>query len=160
MIVSARVQTTDRDADYRERFRFAFDPEAGFRNSPGAVRTKLAQILIGLTLTCAIGGHWAILQSVGWVGMAISYSHNATLAEALAKTFDGKHPCKLCNLVSAGKKSEQKQEVEKPVVKLDFLMAAAPSFLFQPRLETDPFYFPATPSARAQLPPTPPPRTA
>ena len=74
-----------------------------------AVRTKLGHTLIAFTLICAIGGHWAILQSVAWVGMVINYSQDSSLTVALQKTFDGEHPCKLCKVVRAGKKSEQKE---------------------------------------------------
>ena len=75
-----------------------------------------------LVLVLSLGLHWALLQSIAWVGMIASYSRVASLAEALSKTFDGKHPCCLCKLIQKGraeeKQQEQKQKV-KPGSKID-----------------------------------------
>jgi len=120
----------------------------------------MAKLLVVFTLVCAIAGHWAILQSVAWVGMAVKYSQNSTLTDALVKTFDGKHPCKLCQVVQEGKKSEQKQTSLKVEAKLDFWLARASSLLDAP----PPFVVPPAESslgqARSESPPTPPPRLA
>jgi hypothetical protein len=43
------------------------------------------------------------------MSMLVSFSQQGGLEEAISKTFDGKHPCKLCKLVSEGKKAEHKQ---------------------------------------------------
>ena len=40
----------------------------------------------------------------------IRFSQDTTLADALRKTFDGEHPCKVCQLVKAGKQAEKKQD--------------------------------------------------
>ncbi len=53
-------------------------------------------------LALLVGGHWGMLQVVAWTGMVITYSRDASLGEAVRKTFDGDHPCALCNEVSAG----------------------------------------------------------
>ena len=39
-------------------------------------------------------------------------STTESFCAALSKTFDGKHPCKLCKLVKEGKKSESKSEAQ------------------------------------------------
>jgi len=106
-----------------------------------------------------LGGHWAVLQSVAWMTMVASYSQTAPLKEALVKTFDGKHPCPICTFVAKGKKSEQKQETQKLLTKLDFFLASVPTGLFPP--VPDAHYFTTSPSsaARGYAPPTPPPRT-
>ena len=83
------------------------------------MRAKFAKILVAFTLICAIGGHWAILQSVAWFGMVVSYSNDSTFGEALVKTFDGKHPCCLCKAVQEGQKSERKQTLLKVETKFD-----------------------------------------
>ena len=88
-------------------------------NIPAQVRAKIAKVLIVGALVCAIGGHWAVLQSVAWIGMFVKFSQSDSLKPALVKTFDGKHPCKLCLLIATGKKSEKKQETPKPSIKLD-----------------------------------------
>ena len=58
-----------------------------------SVIARFPRFLIVLALAGSIGLHWAFLQSVAWDGMVISYSEDAPLSEALAKTFDGRHPC-------------------------------------------------------------------
>jgi hypothetical protein len=83
------------------------------------VRTRIAKVLVVGALVCAIGGHWAVLQSVAWVGMFVKFSQSDPLKPALVKTFNGKHPCKLCLLIATGKKSEKKQETPKASIKLD-----------------------------------------
>jgi hypothetical protein len=111
-------------------------------------------------LVLATGGHWALLQSVAWVGMAIQFSHTAALSVALQKTFDGKHPCKLCKVVEQGRKCSQEQDLQKLEVKMDFFCAERSSFAV-PSLD-----FPVvSPSPeimlpRTEAPPLPPPRLA
>ena len=84
-------------------------------------------------LIVTIGGHWAFLQSVPWVGMAINFSQSDSLGLALQKTFGGKHPCPLCKLVKAGKSSEKKHDLLKLEVKFEFLTDAGSCGLFPPR---------------------------
>ena len=124
------------------------------------MRTKFAQFLIVASLIVTIGGHWAVLQTIAWAGMAISYSKNAPLTDALVKTFDGKHPCQLCKAVKAGKQAERKEATLKVETKLDFWLARAASLLDAPM----PFVvLPGESDSvqpRAEPPPTPPPRLA
>jgi hypothetical protein len=68
---------------------------------------RFAALLAALTVC---GGHWAALQSVAWTNMLVCYSQKEPLREAIAKTFDGAHPCSLCHAVSAGNKSEKKAD--------------------------------------------------
>jgi hypothetical protein len=60
----------------------------------------------------AIGLHWAALQSIAWVGMLITYSHSGSVASAFEKTFDGNHPCPLCNAISKGQQSGKKPDIQ------------------------------------------------
>ena len=62
-----------------------------------------------VSLCAALGLHWAALQSVAWVGMIWSYSQSGSVASAIEKTFDGKHPCPLCNAISKGEQGGKKQ---------------------------------------------------
>jgi hypothetical protein len=82
-----------------------------------------------LALASSIGMHWAFFQSLAWVGMVISYSQDTTITEALAKTFDGKHPCALCKEIARGKQSEKKSEFPPQLKKLEFLATHA-RFIF------------------------------
>jgi hypothetical protein len=122
------------------------------------MRTKIARAIVVFALVCAIGGHWAILQSVAWVNMVVDFSQTSTLGSAITKTFDGKHPCALCKAVQEGKASEGNQTSLKVETKLDFWLASA-SLLLEPPL---PFVVlpgkSSTPLLRPETPPTPPPR--
>ena len=95
---------------------------------------RVSEFLLVATLSCSLGLHWAILQSAAWVGMAVSYSKSAPLKEALVKTFDGEHPCKLCKVVSAGKQSEKQAEFPTLAKKLEFTLIAHPFIFSAPTL--------------------------
>lgn len=66
------------------------------------VMPRSTRILTWLMLAMLVGGHWGMLQMVGWTGMLIDYSRDATFAEAWEKTFDGSHPCSICKTVDRG----------------------------------------------------------
>jgi len=125
------------------------------------VRTPLRTSCIAFLLVISIGGHWALLQSVAWMGMVINFSQTETLAEAVSNTFDGKHPCKLCKVVARGKASEQKQERLKVQTKLEPWVTQQGITLFTPRLVAEPFPSVVLPLlVRDGKPPVPPPRPA
>ena len=119
---------------------------------------RLPKIVLVVALSLSLGLHWALLQSVAWVGMVVSYSQSAPIAEALAKTFDGKHPCKLCKLVDAGKQTEQKQESQKTSAKVEFFFVSSPLMLHAPVLDLLPVFSFRLITTRGESPPTPPPR--
>jgi hypothetical protein len=85
------------------------------------MRLPRSRWLVVLALTLSLGAHWALLQSVAWVGMMAAYSRDGFIAEALSKTFDGQHPCCLCKMIQQGRAAEKKQEPQqiKPGSKLD-----------------------------------------
>jgi len=91
-------------------------------------------LLVG-ALFLAIGGHWAVLQTVAWATMLVDYSHNASLVEAVGKTFDGQHPCQMCADIQKNSQSEKKHEGVQLVKKVElfdqqivkFVPPAAPS---------------------------------
>jgi hypothetical protein len=81
---------------------------------------KLLRIL-GLPLICLAffglaGGHWLVFQTIAWAQMLQDYSRNASITEAIAKTFSGRSPCGMCTKIS----EEQQREGHTPaVVKFD-----------------------------------------
>jgi hypothetical protein len=91
--------------------------------------------------------------------MVVTYSQDASLKEALVKTFDGKHPCSLCKEIAKGRHSEKKSEFPQQLNKLDLLTPAAQFLL------TAPAHFRHVPIADnffrslSLTPPTPPPRS-
>jgi hypothetical protein len=121
---------------------------------------RLFQFLVAAALIIAVGGHWAVLQSVAWVSMAVTYSHTDSWEVALKKTFSGEKPCKLCLAVREGKQQEQKQSVLKVETKLDFVCLQSfayihPALPFTLLSASSDVAFP-----RADQPPVPPPRFA
>jgi hypothetical protein len=126
----------------------------------GVVARKLFQCCIAAALIVAVGGHWAVLQSVAWVSMAVTYSQTDSWNVALQKTFSGEKPCKLCLAVKEGKQQEQKQSVLKVETKLDFVCLKQLAYI-HPAL---PFTVLSPPSEvalpRPEAPPVPPPRFA
>lgn len=125
------------------------------------MRNRLAKSVVVLLLILSVGGHWALLQSVAWVTMVMEYSQESSISEAVSKTFDGRHPCKLCKLVKKGKESEQKQDALKVKTKIDFWVPAPEVAL--PRFEAAALEFPSLTENLPYLnaaPPLPPPREA
>lgn len=121
---------------------------------------RLGRFAVVLALVTAVGGHWALLQSVAWVGMTIEFSRTDPIDKAIAKTLDGQHPCNLCHFVAEGKKSERATDILKPATKLDLISTASfvlPTPAEQP-LNLTPFF--ASGTDRTDLPPSPPPRRA
>jgi hypothetical protein len=122
------------------------------------VLSRLPKLLLALALASSIGLHWAFFQTLAWAQMVISYSQDAPLTEALVKTFDGKHPCKLCKNIAESKRSEKKSDSELDLKKFEFsfvvsdFIFSAPAFLDEIR--------PAESFAPllTETPPVPPPR--
>ncbi len=123
---------------------------------------RFARILVLLAAVQILGGHWAVLQSVAWVKMVVDYSQTDTVTVALEKTFDGAHPCNLCNVVSKGRAAEQSSPLAKDVLKLKFEAILAPiAGLLPPRSVPAQFFVVASlPSDAFFSTPVPPPRRA
>jgi hypothetical protein len=112
-------------------------------------------------LCFSLGLHWLALQSVAWTTMLVSNARHAHLSEAVAKTFDGAHPCDLCKVVAQGSKSDEKSQVLPAITKMD-LICTTRSFRFLPpfvRYDYQPekiflqeqFYTPPAPPPRVSL---------
>jgi hypothetical protein len=116
-------------------------------------------VVIGLVLTLV--GHWAVSQSVAWVTMVVKYSRTTTFKAALIMTFDGQHPCELCEFVSEGRKADaQKPQHLLKAHSLDLFVEKPAVFLFlKPELPHADAADRAV-ALRSEPPPTPPPRAA
>lgn len=123
---------------------------------------RFARHITALMLVLTLGLHWTVLQSVAWMGMLVNYSSTGSFEEALEKTFDGKHPCKLCLAVAAGERSERNQkQLLNSFGKSDWLFAGSSEFNFirpesvavVPPSDLPPLFF-------GESPPVPPPRLA
>ena len=118
---------------------------------------RIARFLVLIAAVQILGGHWAVLQSVAWAQMLVEYAQSDSLGVAVAKTFDGDHPCSLCHTVSDGRAQEKKQEAKISILKLDAVLALAVQL---PPAQAKSFVYPARGSAmaaRTSTPPTPPP---
>jgi hypothetical protein len=125
-------------------------------NHPSVLR--FSKLLLVAALAISIGLHWALLQSVAWVGMVVNYAQSAPLGQALAKTFDGQHPCKLCKVVKNGQSTEKKQEAQKMEIKFEVFLSINCFTLYPPSLATPLAALAGKLSARFESPPLPPPR--
>jgi hypothetical protein len=122
------------------------------------VLLRLGKVLVVFTLVTTLSAHWALLQTVAWTTMLASNLQSSSLHDAVAKTFDGQHPCCLCKAIAAAKKSEQKNQVVSQNLKLDFLPVTESLVLIAPsRIELFPPKDFSSESV-SQQPLTPPPR--
>lgn len=132
-----------------------------FFNQTPHVLGRLGHLIVVAALLAAIGGHWAILQSVAWATMLADNLQTASVSEAVSKTFDGEHPCALCKRIAEGKKSEKKSDAPDLKVKklefaterVTFLFVAPAEFRLLPELI-------ASSNSFSLVPPVPPPRCA
>ena len=119
---------------------------------------RLGHLLLIVSLLAATGGHWAVLQSVAWTTMLAANLSTDSLGEAVSKTFDGEHPCALCQKITAGKQSEKKTEFTAPLQKFEYVNDA-PRFVF---VAPTAFTLLAAriefPDSLSSAPPLPPPR--
>ncbi len=122
------------------------------------VLIRLGHALLIAALLAAADTHWLILQSVAWTSMLADNLQTNSLKEAVEITFDGKHPCAICQRIAKGKKSEKKSEFASWVKKLDLSHNSA-------RVEFPPGKAWVIPrmgkgecKPRFESPPTPPPR--
>lgn len=72
--------------------------------------SKASRALLVALLFASSGGHWLVLQSIAWTTMVAAYSSSTEFGEAVAQTFDGAHPCELCEVVRKGKEGEKKND--------------------------------------------------
>jgi len=123
------------------------------------VFVRFGNFVLILALAATLGAHWALLQTVAWTTMLADNLGRHSLTEAVARTFDGRHPCCLCKAVAAGKKSGQttglalsSQKFEYPPA-VDALILVAPAqLLLVPRAD-------AFGESLTHRPLTPPPRS-
>lgn len=110
-----------------------------------------------LSLCFALGLHWAALQSVAWVGMLVSYSRAGSVASAVEKTFDGRHPCPLCKAIGKGEQTGKKQEFQQ-AGKLDMDCMRPPAAFVPPMRDFSWPAFAAEGLGSSPEPRVPPPR--
>jgi hypothetical protein len=80
------------------------------------IRHRIMTMVMALSLFMALGGPLALLQGVAWVTMVHDFSKSGSLSQAVEKTFDGQHPCPLCQKLAKARAAEEKAPVS---VKID-----------------------------------------
>lgn len=91
--------------------------------APSTLLQCLARWMVVAVLCISLGLQWALLQGIAWTGMLISFSRDGSLIEAVAKTFDGEHPCPLCKVVEEGQKQDPNKSANTPMKKLEAVLA-------------------------------------
>jgi hypothetical protein len=111
-----------------------------------------------MVLLLTLGLHWALLQSVAWTGMLISYSRQNPFPDAVRMTFNGEHPCRMCQAINEGRREEKQNEKLAPVNKIPLaIIWQAPVFCFESERQL-PSPVDSTFASRAEPPPKPRPK--
>ncbi len=122
---------------------------------------RSVQLVAALLLSLTLGLHWAVLQSVAWTSMLIERTQNGSFVEAIQTTFDGQHPCKLCQVVREGKSVEK---VPSSLTKLPKVEISTPEtvaiWVCPPQVEPVLRRAMPVPASRLDPPALPPPRLA
>lgn len=113
--------------------------------------------VVAVALIFSIGLQWPLLQSIAWVNMIVTYSQVDGFETAVAKTFSGKHPCKICHVVKAGQEAEQQQAKETSIKKIDLISEVPVVELFAPVISIPRPAFATGADLVFDSPPTPPP---
>ena len=125
----------------------------------GVVLRKLGHVLLIVILLSAGGTHWLVLQSVAWTTMLATNLRTSSLAEALERTFDGRHPCRMCRQIAHERQHEKKTELRCELRQLE-VTYAAPAFVFDaPAPPRQIFPAPDSLNCLTHAPPVPPPKS-
>ena len=116
-----------------------------------SIRTILKKL--GLPIACVamffvVGGHWAVIQGIAWTQMLWTYAlESDSIVDAVEKTFDGQHPCKLCVGIAKTQKDQGKNPMLAAAKKVDAFAAPFQHRLSEPKC--DEFSYPAAADSRA-----------
>ncbi|HTS19933.1 MAG TPA: hypothetical protein VMP11_20325 [Verrucomicrobiae bacterium] len=119
---------------------------------------RVRSAVLIFVLLAGTGAHWCALQSLAWTRMLAENLRTVPFAEAVVRTFDGRHPCSLCKVIANASKSPKKTDFLQPLPKLEFPLATQAMLLVTPRRS---HFVPASDEfvdSLSQQPPTPPPR--
>ena len=70
----------------------------------------ILRTLLAFSLVLLMQGPAMLMQEVAWVKMLVSYSQERGLGRGLIVTFDGQHPCELCEKAAEIRKQQQSHE--------------------------------------------------
>jgi hypothetical protein len=124
------------------------------------MQSALKRWLVVVLVILSIGTPWAWLQSAAWVNMLVKYSRQTGLRQGFSMTFDGNHPCRLCQAVKQGQAQDQR-EGKKRVAPDERLQLGLPPdilVLIHPAMAENLCRVVPPRSAPNYQPPSPPPR--
>ena len=90
--------------------------------------------------------------------MLVNYSQHAPFEEAMAKTFDGNHPCSLCKQIAQGKRSDKKAVFPPTGKKFEFSYSVAAFVFAAPSDYWEALWPEDSATLLPHSPPAPPPR--
>ena len=125
-----------------------------------AVFARCGKFFVVAALVLMTGAHWAALQTVAWTTMLANNLRTQSVSEAVSQTFDGEHPCPLCNAIATGKKSEKKSETVSPTMKMEFPPVADKFILISPKSFFNFTREELSANSSCSRPPVPPPRNS
>jgi hypothetical protein len=128
------------------------------RSNTADVLRRVGNVLVLLAFLMAIGAHWFVLQSVAWTTMLADNLRSASFQQAVQRTFDGKHPCSLCEQISKSKQSEKKSEFQLEPNKFEFSYAPCAFIFVAPQQFQELRVSDCVGNSLAHAPPAPPPR--
>jgi hypothetical protein len=113
--------------------------------------------MAAMALFFIIGGHWGVLQTVAWANMIWDYTtQDGSVLVGAQKTFDGAHPCSMCDSIKEAKQHERKSpETFSATKKIEVF--ALESASIPPSPVGTPFQFPIPPNLAAESRPHAPP---
>jgi hypothetical protein len=88
-------------------------------------------------------GPLGLLQVVAWTGMVVDYSSRYGLTEGISRTFDGKHPCSMCETITQTRKDDtsSKSTTSLQANKITYLLAVVISVPRQDASQAPQVYF-------------------
>lgn len=106
----------------------------------------MSRILTWLKRICAVSmillmqGPAMLMQEMAWASMLATYTRDRGIARGVLETFDGRHPCKMCEKAEDLRKREGKESPGKPQRE-----SKAPHFTWGEMLNSDPTALPEDP---------------
>lgn len=77
--------------------------------------------------------HLPALQVVAWASMIISYSEGRSFSEAVSMTFDGEHPCPMCQAIKRQQaKATDQFDAFAPIFRIWAILPGQAHFFFAP----------------------------
>jgi|GEM_PF-1955999 len=71
--------------------------------------TRALRLSLIVSLLCATGAQWVVLQTVAWAKMSLQAMESKSVVAAVVAATDGRHPCAMCHAARNGAAGTQKR---------------------------------------------------